>query len=503
MSKKFILNDREVVFNEDVEQNDDWRSRDLFRWLEAVLRGSQASSPGVAGTVDGGAIIGGLDLTKNLANLSVEISPGAALMAFGGLDPAVTNGFQVCSSEDAVTLNLPVAPVGSYRWDLIEVTAAQNVTTEVREVLSVGVTPTLSPTPVNKVQDNALSFRIRSGPTSSTREAAMMPDLDLDDSWLPTHAILVEPSALAAGPLTVVNLKKMLSRAQPESWVVNGFDYSPHMYSEGFPIKTLRGTRSWVTLGGYRAPLQPPIEADFFQKLTVDPNRDVAAGLSFTFGQFYYVYAYRPSSRSGFTSVFISDIPPVSVSTGTPGSPSAPLTLPRPFPGTLSGAYAHYVCAVKVYQVGSDYRIRPFRQHSGYAATTGFNLVGGFAGLGNATSLFINTYPPSPTPAFTTGVTIQDFIGLVGERIVPEHVRTVRADFSFANTGANNATVNILTFDDFIVWEGQVLVGHTTNCVVDIPVTPGPTQQFKINVVTAASQVDVFANALGYYEDSA
>jgi hypothetical protein len=158
MSKKIILNDKEVVFNEDVSAAQDWRSRDLNRLLEAMRYGTFENGPVISGSVVGSCAISGLELVRSGTNLDVIIGPGCGLFGFGGTDSDFENNYQISSLEDPVTLSLPVSVAGQYRYDLIEMSAEQVTTTEIRQVLRpLGPTQVLQNTVVPKIKENRSS----------------------------------------------------------------------------------------------------------------------------------------------------------------------------------------------------------------------------------------------------------------------------------------------------------------------------------------------------------
>lgn len=510
MSKKIILNDNEVVFNEDVERGIDWRGRDLSRLLEGILqatfgqlRGGTSTDPG-AGAVAGGAIISGLEMTWTNSNLDVTITPGSALFAIGGSDPAVDGVFQIATSEADTVLSLPVADAAKYRWDLIEVSASQVIVAETREVLSGGPLRTLSSTPVDKVRENQLQLRVRSGTPATLAADAMLPELQSEFAWLPLFAVRVEPGMLRLLGVGDPNahsfdLRKMFSRVRFDPDFGHGFQYSVSLASQGSFVTS---HRNWVQMGNYNSPMGVGFYINistgtsgrnpFPTRPLVNVNLDKARGLSLSVDTWYYIYAFRPHESAGYTSMFLSDIGP-NHATGAPtgrllGTPE----LPAPFISEVT-APTQFMGAVRLAQSGASFLPRGFRQNGGYVSMQTVSL----SGLAGAL-----TFPRIADASFPVTTTTVSFgeLGGAGSTSVPPHCRMARVHLQFEGPGSSTG-VTVFSYEDFALYSITLDTDEKHQVILDIPLDLGgpAAQDFQIQV--SGAPVTVRAYVLGYYEE--
>lgn len=501
MSKKIILNDNELVTNEDVEQGIDWRGRDLYRWLEAYLQNTFSSDPGT-GFIEGGAIISGLEMTFSSVNLDVTISPGSALMAVGGEDASLTNSFQMGSSESDVVLPLPVAHATLYRWDLIECSVSQIVTRESRKVLSTGPIRTLSPTDVDKFQDNVLQFRVRSG-TPDTSTNALLPFLQPDPAWLPMFAVRVDPGRfrlLGSGiepNAQNFDLRKLLSRSRPDPALGHGFQYPVSLASSGAVVQS---HRNWVQMDNYNSPVAPGFYITTFAGVSSPPtpirpsanvNGDKAQTLTLAVDTWYYLYGYRPHVNSGYTAMFFSGIPPeTDLDAPTGKMATGALVLPVPFKPDV--APTQYMGAVRLALSGGSFLPRGFRQNSGYVAM-GTVSRAGLAGATGAPTIY--------DASVGVGLATLDLIGIAdGILTVPPHCRMARIHFSFLS-GPAPGGVTVYSVEDFSMYSKDFGISEREQIILDIPLgfSLAGVKEFKVEVVGSA--VSLRAYVLGYYEE--
>lgn len=511
MSKKIILNDNEVVFNEDVEQGIDWKGRDLARLLEGLLqatfgqlRDGTPTDPG-AGSVAGGAILSGLEMTWTTSNLDVTITPGTAIFSMGGSDTTVDGAFQLASSETDTVLSLPVASPTNYRWDLIEVSASQVTVSETRDVLSSGPLRTLSPTAVDKTRENQLQFRVRSGTPAALAADALLPALQPDPAWLPLFAVRVEPAMIRLLGIGVQNahsfdLRKMFSRVRSDVDFAHGFQYPVTLsISSGF----ISSHRNWVQMGNYNSPMG----VGFYINTTIgatgrnpfptrplaNVNLDKAVGLSLSVDTWYYAYAFRPHENSGYTSMFVSDVGP-NTATGSPTGRMAatPIILPAPFPAE-STAPTQYLGAFRLAQSGSSFLPRGFRQNSGYVSH------GSVSRSGLAGAVFSHEIINATFPVGSTTVSLN----AIGDGIltVPPHCRMARIHFEWNGGGAPSG-VTIYSYEDYALFTFSLAASEKLYVTLDVPLdfSSSGVKDFDVEVTggpTASSR----AYVLGYYEE--
>lgn len=502
MSKKIIFNDNELVTNEDVEQGIDWRGRDLYRWLEGFLQNTFGSDPGT-GMIEGGAIISGLEMTLSPTNLDVTITPGSALMAIGGEDVAFTNSFQMGSSESDVVLSLPVADAALFRWDLIECSVSQVVTRESRQVLSTGPLRTLSPTDVDKLQENVLQFRVRSGsPDTSTN--AMLPFLGPDPAWIPLFAVRVDPGRVtlltgvgATQNAQTFDLRKLLSRARPDSGLAHGFQYPVTL---SITAGLISSHRNWVQTKNYNSPVGvghyiditagrsgPPVPT----RPLANVNTDKAAFLTLAVDRWYYIYAFRPHNNSGYTSMFLSDIVP-NTATGSPTGGAAALALALPAPFKPDVAPSQYMGAVRLVQSGALFLPRGFRQNSGYVS------MGTISRTGLAGAVFNSEILSGGVP---TGSTTVNLIGADSVLTVPPHCRMARIAFDMTG-GVAGSGITFFSYEDYAMYTTSLVTGEKEQIILDVPLdfSSSGVKEFGIEVTGSALAL-VRAYVLGYYEE--
>ena len=497
MSKKIILNDNEVVFNEDVEAAQNWRQRDFNRVLEAMWRGTFGQGPLIAGTVVGAAIVSGLDLIKSATNLTVLITPGTALFGFGGTDTAFDNIYQLATSEATVTLALNVAHPTLYRWDIIEVSAEKIVTTETRKVLTaLGPTRRLVDTVVPKVEENRLKFRVRPSDSYLAPLLAKMQPLQPDPAWLPLFAIFIPPAALTAAPSVQHDLRLWLRNFDTTNFAsqaMNGWRSPPSLFKDdpgsGGGNRVLTPQNA-VTISGYTAPVGFNSLGTNPTRLGININVERPTGLTYVVDRWYYLYAVRPHLNCGFVALTLSDLAPP-VNTGIPNGTRIGLPLPPPWPAEPT-APGYYLGAIRLFDAGGgNFNIHDFVKAGNYVSFPGYQEPLNPPGAA-ATSRFLLELAASGLSTRTINP------GTDGPDVVPPHVCLVKTLW-YVETNVSDVTLTVFTQNGFVIIIQRVKANDTGYFTVDIPLPfDGSTQyQFRINGGTAT----VEANILGYYED--
>lgn len=491
MSEKIILNDNEVVFNEDVSSIQDWRDRDLGRALEALSLGSyQAQDTLVAGAVRPAAIVSGLGVTGSLTNLDITIGTGLLLCAFGGSDTSYENPFRLAAAKTLTSLTLPPASPTLYRWDLVEVSAEKVTATELRKVLTAsGPTRRLVDTLVPKTISFNLKFRVRSG-TPDTLTAARLPVLAASDEWIPLYGIRVNPAALTLFGAKYLDLRKFWAYHSPA--FTSGYGGENELLTRVSMLNAgslVFVSPNWVRMSGYTGPLQvSPTQLTSTTRPNFDINMDKAATLTLAGDVWYYVYAYRPTS-AGFTAMLLSATPPI-IGSATPSAPSTALTPPAPWDLSES-LVGHYLGSVRVYDSGGGiWKPKQFRQNGGYVVLSSQSR-GGETGATDSNILFNGVLSVGDN-----SVNLNSLIG--GIPTVPSHVRGAKVALSLTSSGSSQ--VNIVSSEDFILWEspGLTIANGTVVVTLDIPFPAGA--KTFIAAVTGDS-VELVAETLGYYEE--
>tara|TARA_Y100000310_G_scaffold335320_1_gene416999 strand:- start:274 stop:1773 length:1500 start_codon:yes stop_codon:yes gene_type:complete len=497
MTKKYILNDNEVATNEDVQSNDEWNSQTLYRIVEAIQSGTFTSSSGLP--VVPGSILAGFDLVPSTTNLSYTVRPGSGFFSFPTVDPLVNGTTQMASLESDYVLSLPVASVAEYRWDLVEVSATKTVSSSLRGVVGGGSSAPV-PTLVPKLEENQLSFRVRSGPPNASRSLARIPDLDLSNEWIPLAAIEVSPSALTANTLQVLDLRKKFSRIRHQEIPSSGRNYCSGFASFDEEVVI---DRQKVTTGNYESILTQVFTSSTSDKIRLNPNSSfaISSGLTITPGLWYYAYAYRPSSKAGYCSVFLTDVPPSSGLSLDPGIPSGPVNLPPPFTTPVSGFPSHYLGAVKFYQDGPTLKPIPFRKQGNMVIISGESLSS-FAG---ATTQ--NKVHSSGGNLILGGTTQTATINPDGDGMhsVPPHVRAVRLNLQFEVTSAATSGLSFRLrsgVDPFTYYRVSIDPGAVVCPSVDIPLPDDGSTQISVEAIGLPADIGGWrAWVTGYFEE--
>lgn len=499
MSKKIILNDNEVVTNEDVASAQDLRARDLNRVLEGWFLASLGDGPSTAGTVEGGAVVSGLSLTRSSSNLSVGIGRGVAVFGFGGSSIENDNIYQMSSLENPVSLGFSPAPVvGQTRYDIIECSAIQITETESRNVLtSLGPTRRLVPTVVPKILNNTLTLRVRPGVAASS-SSAVAPALRPDPSWIPLYVVGISGGSLTTSALAIYDVRRWVSQFQSAgllSAATDGFRSSPHVYLASGSNTILVVSPNEVRIAGYTSLLG----SSFFSSVlsspaSIDISTRVPSGVTRVVDQWFYLYAVRPNRSCGNVILtYTPDPPPFGAN--LPYGTRTNLPLPAPWPADATSV-GHYVGAFRMYTDGGNFRVRDFLQIGGY--TTVAPLLDGVNPPGaNSSSSFVSI--ASLADGSNQSVTVNP--GISGDLVVPPHTRLVRTRWRFRNNAATEYTVSFLTQAGFVFASGNFDTGKG-HIEVDVPLPSDGTQQFTIRVDTspAGSVTSVDGYILGYHE---
>ncbi len=502
MSKKIILNDNEVVFNEDVSAAQDWRSQDLNRALEAMFGATFLAGSGVAGQITAGAILTGLLVNGSATNLSLDITPGMGIFSFGG-DLTFNNRYRLASLTSSTNVTLPLPHSSLYRWDLLEVSAEEITATETRQVLTaIGPTRALVPTVVPKTVSSNLKFRIRSG-TPAALDSARLPALQPDPAWLPVCGILITPGDLTASGNKILDLRKLFSYCSPgRSFIQNdnqdGFDKPIAMSSNGATISV---AQNWVRMGGYHSPIGATTQQSTINRPQINPNTDKPASLTLQVNRWYYIYAYRPTRNCGHTSMVLTNVAPISDDSDDRGRPSSSFDLPVPWPTTDASAPALYMGAVRLYDNSGTMTPLPFRKSGGYTALA-FESSAGLSGA--STQGKIHNAGGS---LITPGTDITRTINPDGDSLeaVPPHCRLVRLSLQFENVSTSAGPMNFTFRSDmsvpFNVYRvSEVDPDHMVTAEVDVPVD----SSFSVTFICTGTGGDTGAVrgwVQGFYEE--
>ena len=388
MSKRIIFNDSELATHEDVQNAQDWVSRDLGRVLEGISLGTLDNAP--ASGTNGVAIVSGLRVTGSPSNLSLTVSAGSALFTFAGVDPASSSSYLLgeLEADYSTTLTIATIPAGYERWFLVEVSASKVVVNDNREVLSPTGSTTTS---VPKLEEATLTVRVRNG-VKDLLGSGTIPTLQPDPGWLPIAAFRVVSGDLSLSSATFLDLRKLLSHFTPVASPLdpNGGDgfSGPVSFHVSPDHSLVYVSRLSATMGEYSSPLStspstfsPLLLSQGFPHLTLaDESPDSVA----TDG-WKYIYAYRPSPACGYTTLCLSSVPPVSLLITYDGlHPTAPITPPAPF-NTDDKVSSLALClgAVLPYtdSVSGDKRFRLSTKSGGFTrqtyATTNSSITGG------------------------------------------------------------------------------------------------------------------------------
>jgi len=499
MSRKIILNDNEVVTNEDVASAQDLRARDLNRVLEGLLLSSLGAGP--AASIEGGAIVSGLNLTRSSSTLAVGISTGTALMAFGGSSVEFDNVYQLSSLENPISLGIPAAPVvGQTRYDVIECSAVQITETEERNVLtSLGPTRRLVPTIVPKTIRNTLLVRVRPG-AAAVSSSALIPSLRPDPAWIPLYVVGVSGGSLTTSSLIIHDVRRWVSRVNSHgllSSAIGGFRTSPHVYLAPSSNTIMTVSPNEVSIAGYTSLLgNSSFSPTLTAPLSIDVSFRIPNGVTRVVDQWFYLYAVRPNSSCGNVILtYTPDPPPTGAN--LPVGTRTNLPLPAPWPNDPTSV-GQYLGAFRLYLDGGSFYVRDFLQVGNYVTLAtildGVNPPGA-----NSSSSFVSI--PSLADATNQLVTINP--GVSGDPVVPPHTRMVRTHWSFNNSLATGYTVSFIT-QAGLVFASRSFPSGRNYIELDIPLPSDGSQEFTVRVNTspAGSVTSVDGFALGYYEGS-
>lgn len=505
--KRVKLYDREVATNEDAQLGLDLRSLDLNASLEAAFLGSFGGGPTASSSVRAGAILSGLMVTGSTTGLSVNVSSGLAVFGFGTTDSA-QNRYRLGSLDASSSLSLPVSDPAFYRWDLIEVSAEEVVTTEVRQVLSVGPRRGLVNTPLEKFVTTGLRVRVRPGKPESLADARL-PALQPDAAWLPIAAVRVTPGALTLSGALIFDLRKLLHYCSPTRRVLasGGIRFEGGLGGFDSPVSVSSSERYvnvapvWARLGNYCSPLGPTPGSLITEAPRLDVNSDKPVGLSLAEDTWYYVYAYRPHVSCGFSALVLSSVPPLVTNSYDRGIPSSSLELPTPWALSDVTLAAQYVGAVRLYNNSGTYYPLPFVKVGGFTSLT-YESAGLFVGANTQGKIHAGARnlvgPGSP---ITRNIT-PDGDGLPS---VPPHAKRVRLSFHLENLITSSNPLDFLITSSstppFVVYRAYgISPGYSVSPEVDCPTE----SSFALSIAVAGSvpdQAGVRGWVRGFYED--
>jgi hypothetical protein len=432
MSKRIWYNDQEVIVNEDVFDDVSYARRDYHRLIEGELFRTLGNASGLtAGQVQAGCVLSGFDITRSTTNMNVTIAPGMAAIAFGGVDATIESNYQVATLETAATLTVSPPSIGFERYDVVEISGLRSVANETREVLAlVAGRRRLVPTPVPKLQTNSVQVRIRPGVQAATG-TAMCPALRPDQAWIPIHVLYVPSGATtASGSIWLQDHRKFLKN------VVPGISFGQNLASQP-SVKavnddnTIRINAGRLLLGDYVGELKNQIGAGMFALapssefiMAITGSTVLPASIAPAADKWFYLYAYRPDPSSGYVSVLISDLPPVSGTSARIFSAPAGVVAPRPW--TSASLITYHLASFKMYDSGSGvWRCRDFVRTGTYTAVTGARDV--FAGTND------NVVFNGGVSAAGQNVTVEDASSALA---IPPHVNFVRLQVDLSNATA-------------------------------------------------------------------
>jgi|10_taG_2_1085330.scaffolds.fasta_scaffold01307_3 hypothetical protein len=503
MSKKIILNDNEVVTNEDVTKASEWSNRDHLRVMDGVVSGDMDVTGPAAGTFIAEAIASGLGIDFSSTNLDVTVQPGQALFRVGTFDADTESPLQLATLESPYTISLPVADGSGYRWSLIEVGVETLVGREDREVLTrVGpYRKTLVTTSVEKTRTRSLRFRVRSGAANSTYEDAALPSLQPDLSWLPLWAVLVAPSQTVISGANHMDMRKFAHRmvSGGNASFLRGWDSAPPSLYKRSTSVMMTSARE-VVVGGYRGTLVGLNARSFVpQAPSVGANDNLArrSGLALNTNDWFYIYAYRPSSSCGFIGLMIDSTPPLHGNEGYEhgnfnsvfGSPG----VPGPFPASGTASY-HFLGSVK-FRLDATSGLFEYRD---------FHKAGNYVVLSGARSTNVPTganyiAQSALTGSGTVTLNLSALTDVNGDQILPDHARMAKINFSFLATGAGS--ISIQTDDGSQLWATAYAgAGGSDSITLDVPLPFSGNMGFIV-VKQGTPSITYDIVVTGFYED--
>lgn len=494
MSKKIILNDNEVVFNEDVAAAQDFRQLDFNRLLEAQWSGRFGQGPFIPGSKVGACVVSDLGIFPSNTDLSVSIAGGSALFGFGNaFGPTGSNIYQLSSAEGTTVLPLGVSHPTQTRWDIIEVSVDKIVTNETRKVLtSFGPSRRLVDVSVPKLEENRLKFRVRSG-TPAIGSAALIPFIQPDAAWLPLYAINIPPLALTASLSTIYDLRLWLSNfttTNADSILTDGWRSTPSVVLENPSLLSV--SSNVVTLLGYNAPVSSNLVGSTPTRLRLDINAQRPPGIvSYNVDQWYYVYVTRPHRNCGLTTLSISDLPPP-LGPNLPEGTRQGISLSSPWP-TDSSSRSRYLCSVKLYELGgSNYGIRTFARVGNFVSMSSILFPSAPPGAN-----VLNKFVDLSSTAVPAVVRINP---AVGSALVPPHVKLVKTTW-YVKPLVTDVTFSLMTKEGFIIDAQSISMGTSYSTTLDVPLPADGTTEVYYRV--AGGAIELRAATVGYYEDLA
>jgi len=575
---KLIQNDSEVAQNEDINDIQDLLSRDINQLLEGQFDYNTEFTFGTAIPIPF-CVIGGLDIGFTLGgSLAFSISPGVALVdryesATWSSPHHLAGQLKHNSCQTAYNKEIYHGTIAANshatndRIDLIGVkfkkvgesgvegyeTRPVQVTVDNRRVIqNISV-----PKHVEYIVD---SFQVVQG-SLGLPDAARMKDMDADATWgvaqsylnwMPLFAVRVPALTAGFAATPQVYDLRLFYHAKSAAGTLTG-PISPlcintfgkeeaGLYNEWLAI-----FKNGIADSGFEFPIVGSSKNSYVEASTtffpISVNNAwykylMASGVSRAIDTYYYIYAFRPSIRSGYMSTLMTTVPPNNgyfIGTNRACNPSVAVIPPPPFASTPSlQTTVYYLTAAKLYdntedvppRPSTEYQFRPFRRSGNYVMLTQERVNAAFASCGPGTkdgncialiskSIAANTWYliGALTNPFFNGTTQ----GIV--EVVPPHAAGMKVDIEcsyingsysvqpYSEAGESDLAGTGHVFNlcsNFLVTSNAQL----NRATIDIPFWTrwsGPGTQeprFWISIVPVSSPVTAFIyiRVLGYYE---
>jgi len=511
MSKRIVFNDRELATHADVQDAQNWVSRDVGRVLEGITQGTFDDT---SSTVNVGiAVVSGLEITRSPSNLDVIVSAGSALFYLPTTSDEQDSHYKLGVLEADVSLPLS-SSVSNDIWYVIEVGVSEVVTNELRGVKS--PTGGFVDTSIPKVKVVSLTASARPGTSAIAGAAAFLPVIQPSPDKLPIAIVNVGSGTVTLASAAIMDFRKLLGRFNPpvssyDSYSGDGFlapvsfHASPDEFSVDLPLSSVTVSRNTVSIGGYSGPLSTSTSAFNPVVTTPLPPHLVVNDTSFTGfsgSPWNYIYAYRPSPACGYTTLCFSEVPPTKfgqLSGPIPDGlhPSAPFTPPRPFDqsSTIDPSMALCMGAVLFYDDAGTTKIRNSSKSGGYTRQT-YSSIAGVTPSGTSGGEVVTgvaSFPLTFSPAaLMSGVNQPNTASGV---LLNVDIRVPAGGSSAAYTFLNTAA----TSENSILYTTFVNAGEYSSFSLEVPfMGPSPSVVVVPGLVTPGVSIDI--RAVGFYE---
>lgn len=407
---KLIQNNDEVAWNEDINDVQDLITRDINQFLEGSAFYNTLGTLGSAIPIPL-CLIGGFDITFTLGgSLNCSISPGVALVDRQETDvwapPSHLAGqYKHNNCQTAYnTANYPLTIVANSdptndRIDVIGVKFRKVSTNETRPVqISIDNRRVIQNISVPKHVEYVVdTFTIDSG-TLAAPESARMNNLDSDPTWLPLFAIRVVANTTGFATVPQVIDLRLFYHPKSAAGTMSGLVQPAHITtfvaSDGINLNEWIGVyKNGIYDNGFQFPvvgsskysyIENPISV--FPISIKDPEYKylLANGITRAIDTYYYLYSFRPSARTGYSSLLITTVSPNNGSgfaTNKACNPSSTVIPPPPYPLVAIQSTVHYLSSFKLFDntedtpARSEFQVRPFKRCGSYVEISGARVI--------------------------------------------------------------------------------------------------------------------------------